>query len=430
MTRSHSLGTSRGTVRLTFALAIAAACAPSTFAAAQQRREITLDEALSAARVANAHLPVAALNVALIRQRLREQQAQNKPGLSWDGDLHAGAPTAYSGSDARLQLVGADTLFDGGRLRAAIASTQHLTRAATAGYRVVEKDLELAVRSRYADGLHAQQIGDIRRTSLDRLRNYLTLVQAQRAGGMGVASDVLRTQTHVASEEANIADAEGTFDDAEVDLNNLMGLPARGELTLQPMPLPVPPITPTGQPWTSVPDILNSEATAASADALVAATRADRRPQLWVSADVGRLQTIGSTPGLNVGTGNGAELTLWFNWPIWDFGGFKARLAQAQLAARQAADSATVVRRQAELEWSRAVEQIADFYHVYELRSRSVPVARDSYLQTESLYRGGIGTALDVIDAFSAWVDAQIAEADAILDYRQAEARLIRWGTP
>jgi outer membrane protein TolC len=120
-----------------------------------------------------------------------------------------------------------------------------------------------------------------------------------------------------------------------------------------------------------------------------------------------------------------------FTWPLWDAGGlYKSRLVQARLSARLAADSALVVRRQAELEWARATEQLEDYYNVVALRTRGVPVARDSYLQAQSLYRGGIGTALDVVAAYTSWVDAQIAEADAVRDYRQTEAQLLRWGTP
>jgi outer membrane protein TolC len=193
-------------------------------------------------------------------------------------------------------------------------------------------------------------------------------------------------------------------------------------------------VTPEGQPWRSVPDIIAAEANVAAAASAVELTRAERRPAVAVSADVGRYQPFldhSAGTGLNPGTGTGAELTLNFTWPLWDAGGtYSARLAQAQLTAQMAADSAVVVRRLSELAWSRALEQLDDLYRIVELRSRSVPIAHDSYLQAQNLYRGGAGTALEVIDAYSAWVDAQIAEDDAIRDYRQAEAQLIRWGTP
>lgn len=65
-----------------------------------------------------------------------------------------------------------------------------------------------------------------------------------------------------------------------------------------------------------------------------------------------------------------------------------------------------------------------------QIRSGNVPIAQDSYLRAESLYRGGAATALDVLDAFTQWLDASEAAAEATLGYREAAARLLRWGTP
>ena len=60
--------------------------------------------------------------------------------------------------------------------------------------------------------------------------------------------------------------------------------------------------------------------------------------------------------------------------------------------------------------------------------ARAAQAAQDAYLQTESLYRGGQGTALDVLDAYDAWIQADQAQADATYNYRVSQADLIRWG--
>jgi outer membrane protein TolC len=65
-----------------------------------------------------------------------------------------------------------------------------------------------------------------------------------------------------------------------------------------------------------------------------------------------------------------------------------------------------------------------------ELLGRAVPQARDSYLTAESEYRGGAGTAVDVLTAFQAWIDVESASIDAVLAYRDAEAAALRWGGP
>jgi outer membrane protein TolC len=307
---------------------------------------------------------------------------------------------------------------------------------------VVEKDVELAVRLRFGEAGRAATEIEARRGGLVRLQNYLALIQARRAAGQGVSGDLLKTRARLANEEANIADAERSLDEAEVELNNLMGRDPRAPLMLAPLPpasapsLLLPDSFPSDTfpaPWLRTPEVRAAEASLAIARANIGLARAERRPTLAVSADVGVMPVWGDTAGpalLNNGRGFGAEVIFSVQLPLWDAGIYRARLGQAQLSHQVAEDSLTVVRRQSQLEWSRAVAQLEDFYRVLLLRQRNVPLARDAYLQAESLYRGGTGTTLEVIDAYAAWIDAQLAEADADVAYRQAHARLIRWGTP
>ena len=408
----------------------------------EAQQPLTLDEALRAARSANAHLPIASLSRDIAQAQLREAQARLWPRLLLDGDVHAGTPQKYATNDARLQLIGVDTLYDGGRLRGNIAVARRQVAVAGAGYRMVEKDVELAVRLRFGEAGRASTEIAARRGGLVRLQNYLALIQARRAAGQGVSGDLLKTRARLANEEANIADAERRLDEAEVELNNLMGRDPRAPLMLAPLPPPPAPsvLLPDSMPadtfpapWLRTPEVRAAEAGLAIARANIGLARAERRPTLAVSADVGVMPVWGDTAGpalLNNGRGFGAEVIFSVQLPLWDAGIYRARLGQAQLSHQVAEDSLTVVRRQSQLEWSRAVAQLQDFYRVLLLRQRNVPLARDAYLQAESLYRGGTGTALEVIDAYAAWIDAQLAEADADIAYRQAHAQLIRWGTP
>ena len=56
------------------------------------------------------------------------------------------------------------------------------------------------------------------------------------------------------------------------------------------------------------------------------------------------------------------------------------------------------------------------------------PQARDAYLDATSRYLGGAASYLDVVDAFDASISVGVEEAQATLDYRIAEAEMIRWG--
>jgi outer membrane protein TolC len=77
-----------------------------------------------------------------------------------------------------------------------------------------------------------------------------------------------------------------------------------------------------------------------------------------------------------------------------------------------------------------ATTQLSRLYDQVEVWRRNIPTARDAYLQTQSMYAGGAATALEVLDAFTSWITANQAYADAVVRYREAEANYIRWDTP
>ncbi len=354
-------------------------------ASLEAQQPLTLDEALREARFANAHLPIASLGRDIARAQLREAQARLWPRLLVDGDAHAGTPQKYATNDARLQLIGVDTLYDGGRLRGNVAVARRQVAVVGAGYRVVEKDVELAVRLRFGEAGRAATEIEARRGGLVRLQNYLALIQARRAAGQGVSGDLLKTRARLANEEANIADAERSLDEAEVELNNLLGRDPRAPLMLAPLPpasapaLLLPDSFPSDTfpaPWLRTPEVRAAEASLAIARANIGLARAERRPTLAVSADVGVMPVWGDTAGpalLNNGRGFGAEVIFSVQLPLWDAGIYRARLGQAQLSHQVAEDSLTVVRRQSQLEWSRALAQLEDFYRVLLLRQRERP---------------------------------------------------------
>ncbi len=124
----------------------------------------------------------------------------------------------------------------------------------------------------------------------------------------------------------------------------------------------------------------------------------------------------------------GYSLTVAVHLPLFDTGGVDARIAQAELGLEQARRQLEAARVQARLELAQARQALADAYDRYRLLSDAVPVARDAYLDAESRYWGGAATAREVLDAFAAAVSATVDATQAELAYRQAEARVLRWG--
>lgn len=414
-----------------------------------QDQPVTIEEALARSREANVRLPIPGLDVQIARERVSEARAERWLKVSIEGDFLYAPPSGYdpaitNAGESRLQAVGRQVLYDGGARRAAVAKSEADAGAAEARYRIAEKDLELEVRSRFAEFLHAERESAARRDGLERLSRYRTSLESRRASGQGVAADLLKIDVRLASERANVVDASARRDAARLILNDLMGRDPAAPLRLVPLSDPSAPAAAGTAPSDRIAEVVAAASEARSADADVAVARAERRPHLNLTGDVGFLgsDTSRLVPGdLLAGKRNatfadrvrrdaGYSIALSLAWPVWDLGAIRSRIRQAELRLESA--RLNIRRRQREVDRQRAQARatLESTYEQIRLLSQAAPSARDSYLEAESRYRGGAATAFEVLDAYTASVDAAVRLSDAISRYRIAEAVAARWSEP
>jgi outer membrane protein len=393
---------------------------------------LTLEQALAEARAANVQLPVARMAVQRSLDRLRQDRGALWPRLSLNGDLHPGTPRGYESSDARVQLVADAPVYDGGALRATVAADRSRSEAARADLRVAVKDLELAVRADFAQYIRDEQEVDLRWRGVARLERYLAEVEARQASGQGVGADVVRTRAELLQQRADLDAARQGLAEVGMELNDLLGRAPDAPLALAGLPRPTPPAPPDGgTPWTLTPDVGSALASVSAAEAELSGAHSLRRPHLDLGIAGGAQATlVDPAPALmNDGQGWGVEAILSLSFPLWDRGVYRGRVDEARDALSASRQLAEVTRRATRLEYERAVGLLGARYREIGIRENALGTARDAYLQAESLYRGGSGSALEVLDAYRGWVAAARAHADAVLDYRLAQARTLRWGT-
>jgi outer membrane protein TolC len=402
---------------------------------------LTLEDALREARAANARLPLPAFDLSISRSRLSEALAAQWFKVALEGEFvyapRDGAgydPNLTDFGDAKLQVVARQPLYAGGALKAGVERAGAAVAAAGARYRVAEKDLELEVRSRYAELQSARAERDVRREGLSRLDTYRTLLKSRQASGQAVAADLLKSEVRASLEEVAVADAEQRAEQARIELNLLMGRDPDAPATLETLTRPAAPPEGEGEAWERVPEIAAAEAESRSASADVTIARAEKLPNLSFRADLGFWAS--DTRHLNADfwdrtwRDRGYSLSLVLGWPLWDRGALQARLTAAQLSLQQAQRRLEAERRDARSKWAQARSAVRHLYEQIEILSRAVPDARDSYLESESRYRGGTATALEVLDAYAAATESAVKLNELTARYRIAQAVAARWGEP
>jgi outer membrane protein TolC len=395
---------------------------------------VTLERALAEARAANARLPISALQAATATQRVREARSLLGPQVAVEGDLRYGPGHPYGidvGED-RLQAVLRQPLYSGGERTALIEAAEARERSARARARLDEKDLDRDVRVRYAELVADRDEVTFRADALERLQAYRSLVAARAASGQGVTADLLRAEARLASERAELLSARRRAHEARVELNDLMGRPLEGALEVA--DLPAPSVPDAGAPAGEVPDVEAARTDLAASERELDAVHAGRRPRLDLVLDAGFLggglaPAAGNPPGW-LGAQAGMTATVNMSWPILDVGLFRAHLVQARIARDASRAALELVRRRVRRGLVRAEVDAAQSWAEIGQRAAALGPTEDAYLQEQALYRSGLATSLEVLDAFSAWRDARISHQQAVFAYRVADAERIRWSSP
>ena len=400
---------------------------------------LLLEDALREARAANARLPVRAYDVSVAREKRSEALAERWLKVALEGDFLYAPENGYDPAltnlgDARLQAVARQPLYEGGALKAAAARAEAGVAAASARYHIAEKDLDLEVRSRYAELVAARDEVDVRRVGIERLASYRTLLRSRQAAGQGVAADVLKTDVRIGLEEAAAAEAEQRQEEARLALNGLMGRDPVAPLEAVAPGLPEPPAAADVSAWETAPEIAVAEAEASSAEADVAIARAERRPHIALTADLGFWTSdtthLGSDFWDRLWRDRGYSFALVLSVPLWDLGAIRAREAQADFSLKQARAELEANRREARLALAQATSAVRNLYRQLQILRRAVPDSRDSYLEMESRYRGGTASALEVLDASGSAIEASVRLIEVTARYQVARAVALRWSSP
>ena len=395
---------------------------------------LTLDSALSAARARNLALPIAAQERAAASEDVRIADAERFLTAAIEGDFvyaprGAYDPAATNLGEERLQLLARQPIWSGGETRAHRRRARAALRASDARVRMAERDLVLEVTSAFATLVAAREEVQARGHSVDRLDRYVSLLEQRRAAGDPVSLDLHRTRVRRSRAIQNRGEALQRAENARIELNLQMG----GD-----------PETPVDAVWSDAaagatrdetfpaPDLAAAEANLDAARADLEAARAVRRPHLQLLADAGFWGTDTGhwgTASDRLQRDRGASLTLALQWPLFDLGLTQATVARARANVVRAQWERTAAERLASGFAAKALSARENLRTRLATASQALPDARDAYLEAESRYRGGVATAVDVLDAEADEVDAEIAIAATAAELRIAEALARRWGS-
>jgi len=346
------------------------------------------------------------------------------PGFSY--------PQPHQNWNTGVQIV--QSIYDGGKLTAAVRAARITKDQALAQYQTVIADALLATRVAYYDVLLAAQQITVHEASVNLLQKELEDQQHRLDAGTVPKFNVLRAEVAVANERPLLIQARNNYRIAKNNLSNLLGynlprdiwedIPLQLTDTLDALPYDV-----------NLPDAIQQALS--SRTELVALRKAEELQQLnIVNAKSGYKPTVQVFAGYNwfnssFSTDVGTHLDGWnaggqMTWNIFDGLLTHGKVIQARALHDKSKTDLADQSRQIELEVRTAYSDFIEAKEVLDSQETVQAEADEALREANARAEAGTGTQLDVLDAETSLTQARTTNVQALHDYAAARAKLER----
>jgi cobalt-zinc-cadmium efflux system outer membrane protein len=407
------VGAPAAAAKFTHQIAQAAPAAPATQYAPLTFQNLTLAQAESMGLARSPDVTIAKSRVQSAEAALAAARGALGPSVisGYTSNPQAGSAPNATVTQTLFNVGVQETLVNFAGYLPQLYQAQATLDATRADEATAERTERTRVATLYFGALSARATMLARRQALDTAREQERAARRRFAAGDAPRVDVVRAQVATAQAQAALETAQAA------DQNAGQALELETGFTGNLIPVAGQPITVT-LPWNSAEaavaaalplrsEILSAKEDVAAADAAASGAKAAGLPALTVSAGYAR--------GLDTGQPvAGPMVTAALEFPLNGFG--SARVAQARAAAVEAQAHLTAAQRLVTTGVATSYRNFAASVLAAAASTKARVAAQEELQATETGYRNGASSSLDVALAAATYAGAQIAELTAIYD--------------
>jgi outer membrane protein len=433
--------------------AFAAAAADTNAAPSWLTRPLSLADCLNIALEQNATILKAKNDLEAQYGVVVQTRAVALPQLQATGQFKDTDPSAiesFPGTStpnqnwtAGVQLV--QTIYQGGKLLAAVRAAKVTKEQALAQYQTTLADTLLSVRLAYYDILLAAEQITVNEASVNLLQKELDDQQRRYDAGTVPHFNVLRAKVSLANAKPPLIQAQNNYRITKNNLSNLLGYNLPREIW-ENIPLTLTDSLDAGPYPINLSDALQQALNLRSE--LVALRKSEELQQLSITdASSGYKPSVQlfagynwfnqqfsvptasdptpPTPGLNEyldGWNAGAQVS----WDIFDGLLTHGKVVQAKALYQKSKTAVDEESRNIELEVRTTYSDFLEAQQVLESQKTVQEEAEESLREANARADAGTGTQLDVLDAENQLTQARSTQVQALHDYDAARARFER----
>jgi outer membrane protein len=337
------------------------------------------------------------------------------------GEVISGESYAQSISNSASASV---DLFTGFRRGAQMNSARATEAAADAGLIDARYQTTLTAKQTFFGALAANELVRVRRASLKRAEEQLSVSVAKLQAGSATRSDSLRSLVTVGNSRLQLLTALTTVATTEANLGRLVGMDGPVRALPDSAFLIVTEIGDTAsiraEAEQNSPKVLAAQAQADAARASVKAAKAAWWPQLSLS---GRYSYNGNN-SQDYQFFDSRSMTLALSYPI--FNGFQRdqSIVNATTSADAAASTASDAKRQVDASLTARLAELDAARAQIDITGTSLQAATEDLRVNQERYRVGAATIVDVLTSQEALSQAEVDVVQARYNYLIAKAQI------
>lgn len=395
----------------------------------ERSKGLTIGEAFRLALEKNERVKISEEDIENARETIRLARSVVLPALSTSlaqsrnkSAGSGGFTTFRNNREFRLELDQA--LYGGGKEWAAMRAAKMEKEAAEMEFRQVQQAILFEVATEFFSLYQAQENLSIAEKALDLARKQLALAVARRQAGTATRTEVIRSEVVVSAAERDLVKAKKDVKVFRSRLGFVIGQPLEDQTVDIEREASLTSESKDAEKYVekavqSRPDYRLSELNLKIAEESVRMARAAFSPTASLSGDFSRSQHVSSFRD-----NDNWQIQAKVEYDLFDGFGRDASYEQAKILLRQATLEQMYLARQIDLDVRESLLEIEALESILKNSEKEVAAAQENYERVIEQFREGLSTAVEVADAHTALIVAEVQMASAGSQIKLAEQTL------
>jgi outer membrane protein len=412
----------------------------TTIATAQEKRNLTLSEAIDLSIKNSKPLKISSAKIEEAAAALKQAEQARLPNASVSGSYlrlnsanvdvktksnnnNGGGSESPTVNQAAYGILNASLpIYTGGRIRYGIESSRYLAQAAKLDADNEKEEVIQNTVEAYVNLYKAKSAVDLVKENLAQAQQRVKDFSNLEKNGLLPRNDLLKAELQASNTELALLDAENNWNLANVNMNLMLGLSEKTTLAPDSNFTQVGSVKPLDDylqsALTNRKDVAALELRKQAAQTGVKSVKAEYYPNLqlsggYIAADIPHVFTV--TNAMNIGLGVSYNLgSLWKT---------KAKVEEAEARTKQLVASEALLSDNISLQINKAYFNWLSTQKKIDVYAKAIEQANENYRIIKNKYNNSLATTTDLLEADVAQLQAKLnyvfAKADAVVVYNQ-----------